>query len=206
MIHIMCDLETMGNASDAAIVSIGAVCFQNDMSGESALVGKEERHMFDPNQIFRDEFYHTIDLQSCLDAGLSVTGSTIDWWLAQSEEARKAITDIPRVSLEYALKIFSVFIGNISSRRTSKDVCLWGCGSTFDNVILGNAYKKAGIAKPWSYSGDMCYRTMRHIFQFVEKPADVGTKHNALDDARYQALHLLSIMNELKSRGVPVSF
>ena len=106
--------------------------------------------------------------------------------------------------LEDALEMFSVFV-SVSS-PDPKNVCLWGCGSTFDNTILENAYEKAGLTKPWRYSGDMCYRTMRQMFQFVEKPADVGTKHNALDDARYQALHLLSIMNELKSRGVPVSF
>jgi len=59
--HIMLDLETFGTDNDSVICSIGAVEFD-------IVTGK--RGM---------EFYQKIDIQSCLDAGLKVSGQTILW-------------------------------------------------------------------------------------------------------------------------------
>jgi DNA polymerase III epsilon subunit-like protein len=71
--NLMLDLETMGNAQNSAIVSIGAVEFDLN-TGETG-----------------EEFYERVNLQSCLDKGLIVNGSTVYWWLEQNETARKNI-------------------------------------------------------------------------------------------------------------------
>ena len=81
-IDVMLDYETMSTASNAATPSIGAVVF--DL--ENAIVDKDR------------SFYRNIDLQSCIDAGLQVDGSTIMWWFEQSDAARKHLSTPKPVS------------------------------------------------------------------------------------------------------------
>lgn len=77
-----------------------------------------------------------------------------------------------------------------------KGVRVWGNGSDFDNVILRNAYAAIGSTYPWRYNDNMCYRTIKNLAPDV-KMARQGVHHNALDDARSQALHLIAICNHL---------
>jgi hypothetical protein len=165
MKNIMLDLETMGVGSDAAIVSIGAVVFdpENDLLGET--------------------FYINVDLSSCLENGLSVTGATINWWLKQSDSAREALFENP-VSLKDALTLFSEYVHKFEKPR------VWGNGSGFDNEILKNAYKAAKLECPWEYYNDRDLRTLVDIGRSIvgkQSYEAIGTKHNALDDAINQA-------------------
>jgi len=166
MKHIMLDLETMSTTSNAAIVAIGAVEFE-PATGE---LGRE--------------FYHNVSLASCQDAGLDVEAGTVMWWLTRSEDARQALTET-RLSLIGALSDFEHFTHLV---RVDEEFCIWGKGSDFDNVILANAYRALGLQAPWKYKNNRCVRT---ILALVPDACDgvesEGTKHNALDDAIYQA-------------------
>jgi hypothetical protein len=164
MNNIMLDLETMSDCSNAAIVSIGAVKFDIAIT---------------------DRFYCNIDLQSCLDCGLSVSGSTIMWWLSQSGEARNALAIQP-VPIKRALEDFAAWAG-------IDPAVIWGNGAAFDNAILANAYRKTGIAQPWAFWNDRCYRTIRSLHPDVEFKR-VGIHHRSVDDAESQALHLIKIL------------
>ncbi len=166
--NVMVDLETMGNGANAAIVSIGAVRFNEEG--------------------ITDKYYQIVDLQSCIDSGLVVTGSTIQWWLKQSDQARKEIAQ-GGVQLAAALQDFTKWLG--------KGVILWGNGASFDNVILASAYRAVGHGQPWKFYNDRCYRTVKN--QFPEIKLDrTGTHHNALDDAHTQACHLVEIAQSVK--------
>lgn len=175
---VMLDLETMGNGSYAAIVTIGAVWFNLN-----------EQDTFDEIADNR-KFYAHVNLQSSLDAGLKVDGSTIVWWLGQSESARRELTDIPGGDLKHVLDMFSL--------RLHPDHILWGNGATFDNVILRNAFKSCGLTFPLSHSKDRCYRTLNKLFPLPFE--NYGTHHNALDDAISQAIHLQKIFKILPER------
>ena len=168
MKNVMIDLETLGNNSNAVIVSIGAVCFSPEGLGS--------------------EFYAVIDPESCVEAGLKMDTSTVMWWLGQSDEARKAITAGPKMNLVASLLAFSRWIPAQAE--------VWGNGAAFDNVILSNAYSAAGLPKPWSYSADRCYRTLRNLrpeMSGKSKPGEVA--HNALSDAKYQARFAVELLN-----------
>ena len=78
---------------------------------------------------------------------------------------------------------------------------LWGNGASFDNIILANLYEAAarynyGLAAPWHFTKDRCYRTMKNLpnAPLLQR---VGTFHNPLDDARTQAIHLQQIFKRL---------
>lgn len=70
--HYMIDLETMGLKPDAAIISIGAVCF--DLNKRTIV----------------DTFYRAVDLESAIANGGTVTGSTISFWISRRWRYRAA--------------------------------------------------------------------------------------------------------------------
>ena len=169
MENVMVDLETLGTGNNAVIISIGAVEF--DVStGE---LGRE--------------FYGNIDPQSCVNAGLEIDASTVMWWMQQSDAARAAFKSHTN-SLITSLQSFSLWY--------PEGAALWGNGATFDNVLLSNAYRKTNLTQPWKYTHDRCYRTLKSLRRDV-KQASFGTAHNALDDAKYQALHAIKILKDI---------
>jgi len=160
--HVMIDLETLDTRPTAAIIAIGAVIFHGEGKGR--------------------EFYAAIDSVSSVRAGLTTNERTVKWWGEQSAEARKVFTDPDRLQIYGALKAFAEFL--------PPDARVWGNGAAFDNAILANAYAELGIDQPWKFWNDRCYRTLAAI-----SPAprvQRGTHHNALDDAKSQAEHLLT--------------
>lgn len=162
--HIMVDLETLGTSSNSVILSLGAAKFTR--FGVT------------------DTFYRHIDPQSCVNAGLVMDVSTVMWWMMQSDDARAAFAG-KGDPLTGVLQDFGLWF--------PKDACLWGNGATFDNVLLGSAYKAVGLKKPWPYWGDRCYRTVKNMYPEIVPPAFKGDKHNALDDAVHQAEHMVAI-------------
>lgn len=160
----MLDLETLDTSPTALILAIGAVKFGRTELG--------------------DVFYMAIDIQSCLDKDLTISGSTLTWWLEQSLEAQ-AEAFKGTIQLPEALRHFAEFLED-------SDIKVWGNGAAFDNVILANAYRACGIPVPWKFWNDRCYRTLKN--ERPEVPLErVGTHHNALDDAISQAQHLIRI-------------
>lgn len=170
---LMIDLETMSTAPDASVVAIGAV----EMDFENNKLGRE--------------FYAAIDLVSSVEGGGHLCPDTVMWWLKQNDAARKALLRDTQ-PLTIALLDFQTWVEDFDVPKDN--ILVWGNGAPFDNVVLRGAYKKQGWDAPWGFRGDMCYRTMKVQHRLVLPPDMVGTAHNALDDAKYQAIHLIEIM------------
>lgn len=160
--HVMIDLETVDNTPTSAILSIGAIVFHGEGIGR--------------------EFYATVDVESCKALGLTESAETLAWWARQSEKARQVFTDPDRKPLLFALQELARFIDT--------DSRVWGNGASFDNAILSNAYTACGLPLPWKFWNDRCYRTVSVLAP--TRRVQSGTHHNALDDAKSQAEHLLS--------------
>lgn len=161
----MLDIETMSKGSNAAIIAVGAVKF---------------------NQAVTSRFYKVVDLQSSVDIGLEMDADTVLWWLKQSDAARADFA-LQGDSICDVLADFAAWIG--------PSAVMWGNGAMFDNVIMTNAYRLAGFGPPpWDFWNDMCYRTIKNMNQHI-KMERVGTYHNAVDDAESQAWHLINILN-----------
>lgn len=177
-IHVMLDLETMGNTSNAAIVSIGAVVF-NPVTGKLGA-----------------DFEQVINLNSSAYYG-DLDASTVTWWLTQSEEARAIFQrDTPKSSLKDALLELNQWFADLGD---SKEIQVWGNGSGFDNVILTNAFKAARIRPNFTHWNDRDVRTIvemgRSILGIDPKTTleREGTHHSALDDAKFQAKYVSEI-------------
>jgi exodeoxyribonuclease VIII len=127
------------------------------------------------------EFYRAIKLVP--DDRFSIDPQTVGWWLNQSENARKALFK-DAVHIHEALKDLSEFVKNTEG--------VWGNGATFDNVIIREAYTKVNIKCPWHFKKDKCYRTVINLYPKTPLIRE-GEHHNALDDAKTQANHMLKL-------------
>lgn len=175
--HLMIDLETMGKNPDAPIISIGAIFF-DPQTGDMG-----------------PEFSKTIDLET---AGGVIDRDTIKWWLKQSREAQSAIMS-DEIPLDDALLQLREFIDENSGEFF---VQVWGNGANFDNTILRRSYERQGIPCPWRYYNDRDVRTIVELGKAIDFDARTaipfeGERHNALDDARYQAKYVSAIWQKL---------
>ncbi len=176
---IMLDLETMGTGNNAAVVAIGACVFSvKDGIG--------------------DQFYQIINPESAAKFG-KIDGGTFAWWCIQSVDARKIFADksawrlLPDVLID-----FQAFC--LNGVEDIRDIEMWGNGSDFDNIVLGNAYEACELKRPWLYSGNRCFRTTK---SFVSKAQGKMLwdrhsanliHHNALHDAIRQAKIAIDIL------------
>ena len=49
---------------------------------------------------------------------------------------------------------------------------------------------------PWTYRDEMCFRTFKALFPTVYVEFE-GTKHDALDDAVWQSLYMIEVLNKM---------
>lgn len=174
MRNIMLDLETLGTQPGCVVLSIGAVEF--DLKGITG------------------SFHAHIDVKSSHKAGLTVDPSTVMWWLDQSKEAQNALLCAETVSLQDALEAFS-------DTFEWDNTQIWANGAAFDFPILEAAYRVTGCAVPWQFWNQRDYRTLKglvskEVFNSLRVPPDVA--HDALADAKSQALTAIAILNFIK--------
>lgn len=165
--HVMIDFETLSTNPNAAVLSLGAVILT-----AGGLTG--------------DEFYTNIDGQDCINLGLHVSEATVTWWAGQSQEAKDAL-EVDKKPLLQAMTAFSQWV-----RRTG-GTHLWGNGADFDNPILKSCFEAINADTPFKPYNGRCYRTIKSIPGVPKMLKRFGTHHNALDDAKSQAQHLLEI-------------
>jgi hypothetical protein len=170
--HLMLDIETMGNKSNSAIVSIGAVEFNIE-------TGKTGR-----------EFYRNVSLKSSIDLGLNIDADTVMWWMNQGDDARKSLTNEKAISINQALVDFKEFC--------TKEYQIWGNSARFDLGLMQDAYNKANIDIPWDFRKERCVRTLVSFNPEIKNNfPSVGTAHNAISDCYFQVGYCSAIWSSL---------
>lgn len=182
--HVMLDLETMGNKSNAALISLGAVEFDIN-TGETGR-----------------EFYNRIDLQSCLDRGLVINASTLYWWLTQNRQAQEEVAK-GGDDLAAVLEGFGFWL-----RGTIKGVKLWGNGARFDVGLLEDAYVACGYEEmPWEFRDERDLRTLVSFAPEIKMKTVQEWKllqtieHHPIDDCKMQIAYASKIWSKLKMNG-----
>lgn len=175
---VMVDLETLGTCPGCSILSIGAVAF-NPTSGELG-----------------SEFYVVVNRENCLAASLYEDPETVAWWENQSAEAKQVLKEAERGErLEDALNRFTEYLKQFDLGT----VRVWGNGSDFDNAILSVCYHHVGLNLPWKFWNNRCYRTIKAMHPTI-RLARKGIHHNALDDAKTQAIHANQLLGARHGR------
>ncbi|MGX9443888.1 3'-5' exonuclease [Nitrobacteraceae bacterium UC4446_H13] len=159
--HIMCDLETISKRPGGVVLAAAFVRFS-------------------------DEAHCTLNLsipdQEAL--GLEKDPDTMAWWNDQEAKhpgAWAAATTNP-TPLATALPYFLEWI---RWAAPDGDFLLWCHGATFDAPILGEVYRRAGIACPWTeqFWRVQCTRTLFNLSGVNPKEYAVPPPHVALNDA-----------------------
>lgn len=186
--HAVVDLETMGGPPDGAIISIG-FCYFDIRTGD---IGPT--------------YERNVDLDSSLGFGMKTDKSTIEWWSRAEQAAAFEHTKKDAVHLTQMLIELTDFLD-----ENKRHPCLWGNGSSFDNVILARAFQLAGLKFQCHFRQ---WRDMRTWVREVgagmlgmKKKAmeaqfgDGGFRpHVAIDDAIREAKIISVIWQEIKGR------
>lgn len=173
-IHCMLDLETLGHHSDAAIIQIGAC-------------------LFDKTSVTH-ELKITIDWEDALKYG-EITASTLKWWIHQSDEARRSVTN-EGVSCQQAYDRLITFCAFYKPQRQINH--FWSHAS-FDFPIFNNFCKNLGVFNPIDFRKCRDLRTMDALFP-IDWPERTGVHHDALSDALYQTKCLQMQFKEMLAK------
>lgn len=163
-IHAMIDLETLATDTRATVLTIGGV-------------------KFDPNQIapVYDNFYFRLNVDEQLDLGRSVDPDTLDWWAKQDTAVmEEALGDDNRTSVTDVLDAMKKWMVGVD--------CLWAHGVAFDVVLMETLYKDYGRPHPWPFWRVKDSRTLFGILPKDPRKTKTFEAHNALEDAKIQAL------------------
>ncbi|MEY4264541.1 MAG: Proteus phage PmiS-Isfahan, partial [Pseudomonadota bacterium] len=168
--HLMVDLETLATTPNAAILTIGAVTF-------------------DPNSTkIYDEFYRRVELESLESLDTYIDDGTLEWWSKQDQAAQdEAFDPEGREPIQNVLGDFYKFC--MGSSR------FWSHGAAFDIVILEYYFRKINKPFPWNFWDVRDTRTIFDLGMDPEMPQ--ANKHNALEDARRQAIGVQNMFTKL---------
>src|SRR6185437_15722245 len=171
--HMMIDLETLSTSPRAVIVQLGCCVFDFDTG--AAVPGSD--------------FQANVSVDECLALGGEVHGSTVMWWLNQSEAARWSITEPPQ-----ALNVVLSWVTQIYDRYACEAV--WSQGAAFDVVVVEHYYRALRREPPWRYSAVRDTRTVYHLAESLGwlRPT-VETAHTALADCVSQVAQVAGALS-----------
>jgi len=179
---VVIDIETYGRKPNSIILSIGAVGI--DFRTLSMIPGMHVN--MDPEEC---EFY-----------GLEREAETVRWWNNSSPAARARTFDPKtRITLKAALQRLTDYIYGFAGKGRTYEV--YSCGTDFDISILCNSYAAVGLEVPWPFWAARDFRTLREWFPMVKAPIKNKVAHDALEDAIFEAHHLLAIWKHV--HGTP---
>lgn len=192
---LMIDLETLATTSDAEIVAIGAV-------------------VFDDEKVV-DSLYLPLDYTNITGR---VSGSTLKWWFKQSAEAQQStFGGENRMAPWHAAEEFYQFLSRNSMLNQDANIEVWANDPDFDlsalkhwwvrNREVGYIDPETGIVRPtisriwpFKYNVGRSYRTLRSIAKVLGWTEEMngaarGTwlAHNAVDDAAAQARAVIAM-------------
>lgn len=141
------------------------------------------------------EFYAVIEKPSgAVDVG------SVRWWLEQRPEVREAVKSGQGEGL--VLGMFANWLDTLREAHAGETFRIWG-SEDFDTVILGRAYERNDLDRPWHYQEPRGLRTVLDLAGVDEDSMPwEGIEHIAIDCARHAATALTLALARLKPVGV----
>lgn len=169
MNEMMLDIETFGTRPRSVIVSIGAVVFDPEKNG------------------LGPTFYQNVEAKSCGMMGMTTDEATLKFWaLPENKTALSRLSKPKPLHVRTALQNLTDFYREHDCRR------IWGHGVAFDVVMIEEALRICGVDEshfPWSFRDLRDTRTLFDLADnFPERDLKMYPKHEALADAKYQAV------------------
>lgn len=145
----------------------------------------------------KEEILIKVCPKSCQDIGLKLDINTLSWWLNENKELLSE-----KVNAKDALSIEEAIALLFQTYRGWHCTKVVGNGSLADilwvhqivDKLKENTNFKGEI--PWSFRDEMCFRTLKTLLP----PVDIGfegTRHDALDDAKWQSLYMIEVLKNI---------
>jgi len=182
--NIMLDLETLGTSAGATVLSIGMVAFTPHAD------------------ILGSELYLVVNRDDSRLSGLREDPDTVQWWSRQSPEAQEVLRAAEKSAVtvnDACIAVNGYLATHAQSQRIEvKELKIWGNGSDFDQPILAGMFDASSwrVRPVWRFYNNRCYRTLKNLVPGASLER-VGTYHNALDDAKSQALHAMKLLRSV---------
>ena len=167
----MLDIETLSTAPNAFVLSVGMV-------------------LFDEKTIFAKVYIKNRINTATGD----VSKDTVMWWLKQSDDARKAITEPQKGVVE--MSEYNLVQGLRDILCNYSVDTIWSQGS-FDQIIIESLMIRNGVDKTQlpKYYKWRDLRTVRKLFA-IDNEVSPKVQHNALEDAVAQVRTLQEICKQ----------
>lgn len=183
IVDISIDCETLGvSTNNPAIVSVGWVAFKR-YSGEVQETG-----------------YYEVDLDNAIKHG-HVDGSTLQWWMRMArgdDKEREASTVLDESIHDLPLSAVLGHLSEFIDRNRHHSGGIWLNGPCEDGAWLKSAYNSTDKRLPWNHWELRDLRTLVVATELaVPASADQVVRHNALDDALWQAKVVTAAFNKL---------
>ena len=188
-LSMMVDVETMGNESTPLIVQISAVIFD-----------------IHTGQTF-EQFDMLIDPKTAIKHGLTINGSTMEFWTKQPVEAfEKVIMKAMKEGkdLEVVLDAFSAFVEQVKKTHKVKSLKWYGNGDDWSWVASNYYATKRVMPVPFWDALDVRTAVEWGLELFGEsfnpKKTTVfdGIRHDAISDCLHQIKYLVEIFQKIK--------
>lgn len=189
LVDIMLDLESMGVGNNPALIQVAAVAFDSETGDELGV------------------FDEKVDLQSSIDAGLTITAGTIKFWMTHASVNQDTRNIVMSETGDHGkqgnnllgvLHRFNLWYTDIT--KDDKKGVVWGNGSASDNVWLRSAYAAVSMTCPFNFRDDMCMRSLKTYAKrkgYKNDVVFVGNQHDGLDDCRHQIKDVMAIQDFL---------
>ncbi len=172
-LNIMLDIETLGTEDGAAIIQVGAVRF--DLYGSGAI---------SPDTFSCHVHWDSVNFGK-------IEPDTLQWWLQQDADVRSRVfAQGDAIALRACLRSLDAWV-----TRGGELLTVWSCPPNFDLRLLRQAYERCDMVYRFPFWKERDMRTVREVFGMrADRPEFEGDKHDALDDARFQAQYLMNIV------------
>lgn len=176
--HVMVDIEKLGNQYDGEIIQISAVSFEfGKVSEPIEILENNDRFL----NLYPESGNGYVDPE------------TLHWWMGEENRAAfQVIESAPKLPIEQCLERLASFCRSYLGKRAM----IWAKPPGYDLRALAYAYEVRGMPVPWSFRQEACLRTLGFLadtlpsekFSVPDLSAKGLVLHNALHDCVAQAI------------------
>jgi hypothetical protein len=196
----MIDIETLGTRPGSPVLSIGVVIFDRD------IVLRDDYEKISENKwnnlsVHVDTRYVIIDMEAYDFSINPPSASTLKFWLEQGDAARAELT---KAGCHYIYLVLDDINRFFTHSGFTADSRVYAAPSNFDIPLMEALYHQHNMQPVWQHRQTACARIVYKIAGVNPKEYNIGTMHNAVDDAKNQTAALLDSLRiiELGKRAL----
>ena len=198
-LHVVIDIETLGNRPGCQIRTLGAqaVCFDSQEGFHVCGLPSLGDPFF-----YQGGFYRRVRSKGNMEL------DALQWWTKQGCKVwREALVYIEHMPIAEAMAELSASVVLLQNDCGLKKVAWWGNGNEFDQACIEAALARTGHKPPWEYWESHNLRTLCKFVPVRRKHRRI-LRHHAGYDANHEALRLadaLNWINDQNRQGNPIT-